>query len=45
LFVFCAVLAYWRWRFVRFAVDQNASTTLAMIAEALAVIGGLPRMR
>jgi hypothetical protein len=36
LFVFCAVLAYSRWRFVRFAADQKASTTLAMIAEALA---------
>jgi hypothetical protein len=42
LFVFCAVLAYSRWRFVRFAVDQKASTTLAMIAEALASIGGVP---
>ena len=42
LFVFCAVLAHSRWRFVRFAVDQKASTTLAMIAEALAVIGGVP---
>jgi transposase len=41
LFVFCAVLAYSRWRFVRFAVDQKASTTLAMIAEALAEIGGV----
>jgi hypothetical protein len=36
LFVFCAVLAYSRWRFVRFAADRKASTTLAMIAEALA---------
>lgn len=36
LFVFCAVLAYSRWRFVRVAADQKASTTLAMIAEALA---------
>jgi hypothetical protein len=42
LFVFCAVLAYSRWRFVRFATDQKASTTLAMIAEALAEIGGVP---
>lgn len=42
LFVFCAVLAFSRWRFVRFATDQKASTTLAMIAEALAVIGGVP---
>jgi transposase len=42
LFVFCAVLAYSRWRFVRFAADQKASTTMAMVAEALEVIGGVP---
>ena len=42
LFLFCAVLAFSRWRFVRFATDQKASTTLAMIAEALAEIGGVP---
>lgn len=42
LFLFCAVLAFSRWRFVRFAADQKATTTMAMIAEALAVIGGVP---
>jgi transposase len=42
LFVFCAILAYSRWRFVRFAADQKASTTMAMIAQTLAVIGGVP---
>ncbi len=42
LFVFCAVLAFSRWRFVRFASDQKASTTLALIAEAVAAIGGVP---
>ncbi|GJO10217.1 hypothetical protein NJB18091_53330 [Mycobacterium marinum] len=42
LFLFCAVLAFSRWRFVRFATDQRASTTLALIAEALAAIGGVP---
>jgi transposase len=42
LLVFCAVLAYSRWRFVRFAFDQKASTTLAMLAEALEAIGGVP---
>ncbi len=42
LFVFCAILACSRWRFVRFAADQKASTTMAMIAETLAVIGGVP---
>jgi hypothetical protein len=33
LFVFCAVLAFSRWRFVRFAADQKATTTLAMISD------------
>ncbi|PQP39963.1 IS21 family transposase [Mycolicibacterium austroafricanum] len=42
LFLFCAVLAFSRWRFVRFATDQRASTTLALIAEAFAAIGGVP---
>jgi len=42
LFLFCAVLAFSRWRFVRFATDERASTTLALIAEAVAAIGGVP---
>jgi transposase len=42
LFLFCAVLAFSRWRFVAFATDQRAATTLALIAEALAGIGGVP---
>jgi transposase len=42
LFLFCAVLAFSRWRFVRSATDQRASTTLALIAETLAAIGGIP---
>ncbi len=42
LFVFCAVLAYSRWRFVRCAADQKASTTLVMVGEALAAVGGVP---
>jgi len=42
LFLFCAVLAFSRWRFVAFATDQRASTTLALIAEAVAAIGGVP---
>ena len=42
LFLFCAVLEFSRWRFVRFATDQKASTTLAMIAEAFSEIGGVP---
>jgi transposase len=42
LFLFCAVLAFSRWRFVAFATDQKASTTLALIAEAFSAIGGVP---
>lgn len=42
LFLFCAVLAFSRWRFVAFATDQKASTTLALIAETMAAIGGVP---
>jgi transposase len=42
LHVFCAVLAWSRVRFVRFAADEKAATTLAMIAECLEVLGGVP---
>jgi transposase len=42
LFLYCAVLAFSRWRFVRFATDERASTTLALIAETMAVAGGVP---
>ncbi len=42
LFLFCAVLAFSRWRFVRFATNERASTTLALIAEALGAAGGVP---
>ena len=42
LFLFCAVLAFSRWRFVAFATDQRASTTLALIAEAFGAVGGVP---
>ena len=42
LHLFCAVLAWSRWRFVAFAADEKATTTLALIAEALAAAGGVP---
>lgn len=42
LFLFCAVLGFSRWRFVAFATDQRASTTLALIADAFNAIGGVP---
>ena len=42
LHVFCAVLAWCRLRFVRFATDERAETTLAMLAECFEVLGGVP---
>jgi transposase len=42
LHVFCAVLAWSRWRFVRFATDEQAHTTMGLLAEAFAAAGGVP---
>jgi transposase len=42
LHVFCAVLAWSRFRFVRFARAERAETTLAMLAECFEVLGGVP---
>ena len=42
--VFCAVLAWSRVRFVRFAADEAQATTLAMLAECFEVLGGVPRV-
>src|SRR5450755_3282050 len=42
LHVFCAVLAWSRVRFVRFAADERAGTTLAMLAECFETLGGVP---
>jgi transposase len=42
LHVFCAVLAWSRVRFVRFATDETAATTLAMLAECFETLGGVP---
>ncbi len=44
LHVFCAVLAWSRIRFVRFAHDERAETTLAMLAQCFAELGGVPRV-
>src|SRR5262249_13138457 len=38
----CAVLAWCRFRFVRFARDERAETTLALLAECFEVLGGVP---
>jgi transposase len=42
LHVFCAVLAWSRFRFVRFAEDERADTTLGLLAECFEVLGGVP---
>jgi transposase len=40
--VFCAVVAWCRFRFVRFARDETAASTMAMLAECFEMIGGAP---
>jgi hypothetical protein len=42
LHVFCAVLAWCRVRFVRFAHDERAETTLALLGECFETLGGVP---
>ena len=42
LHVFCAVLVWSRVRFVRFAADESQATTLALLAECLETLGGVP---
>jgi len=44
LHVFCAVLAWSRVRFVRFAGNERAETTMAMLAECFGVLGGVPKV-
>jgi transposase len=40
--VFTAVLAWSRWRFVRFARDERLETTLRLLAECFEALGGVP---
>jgi hypothetical protein len=40
--VFCAVLAWSRYRFIRFATDQTRRTTLALLAECFEELDGVP---
>ena len=42
--VFCAVLAWSRFRFVRFAADEKAVTTLGFLAECFEELGGVPKV-
>ena len=41
--VFCAVLAWSRFRFVRVARDETAATTMALLADCFDMLGGVPR--
>jgi hypothetical protein len=43
LHVFCAVLAWSRFRFVRFATDERATTTFRLLAECFETLGGMPQ--
>lgn len=42
--VFCAVLAWSRVRFVRFADNEQADTTMRLLAECFQTLGGVPRV-
>lgn len=44
LHVFCAVLGWSRFRFVRFAADEKATTTMAMLAQCFEELGGVPKV-
>jgi transposase len=40
--IFTAVLAWSRWRFVRFTRDESLETTLRLLAECFEAVGGVP---
>ena len=42
--IFCAVLPWSRWRFVRLARDQKAATTMRLLAECFEEAGGVPHV-
>ena len=44
LHVFCAVLAWSRVRFIRFADNERATTTFQLLAECFEVLGGVPQV-
>lgn len=41
--MFCAVLAWSRFWFVRFALNEKAETTMGFLAECFEVLGGVPK--
>ncbi len=44
LHICCAMLAWSRFRFVRFATNERADTTFAMLGECFEVLGGVPKV-
>ena len=42
--IFCAVLAWSRYRFVRFSSDMKRATTLGLVAECIEEIGAVPHV-
>lgn len=44
LHVFCAVAAWSRFRFVRFADNERRETTLRLLAECFEALGGVPKV-
>lgn len=42
--IFCAVLAWSRYRFVRFATDMKRETTLRLLAECIEELGAVPHV-
>ena len=44
LHVFCAVLGWSRVRFVRFADNERAGTTMRLLAECFGTLGGVPKV-
>jgi len=42
--VFAAVLCFSRFRFARFATDEQQATTLGMLAECFEILGGVPKV-
>jgi hypothetical protein len=44
LYVFCAVMAWSRWRFVAFADNLGAEQTMTFLAECFEQVGGVPKV-
>lgn len=42
--VFCAILPWSRWRFVRVTRDQKADTTMRLLVECFEMMGGAPKV-